>query len=93
MAAGRKIANFARFPHLLIDLEQHAVSAVEHIGRLVPAVGPVQSGQLHDLARALPTPLASRQATAPDEQPPVDWDPQPGTEYARVAVPGEPEVT
>ncbi|MET7395968.1 hypothetical protein ABZS66_20990 [Dactylosporangium sp. NPDC005572] len=69
--AGRKIANFARLPHLLVDLEQHAASAIGHIERLDPAIDLTSSAQLYQLAAALPTLLTSDKATTPDTQLPV----------------------
>lgn len=69
--AGRKIANFARLPQLLVDLEQHAATAIGHIERLDPAIVPAVSARLHELAAALPLPLTSDETPTPDKQVPV----------------------
>ncbi|WP_327042836.1 hypothetical protein OG400_12520 [Micromonospora ureilytica] len=69
--AGRKVANFARLPHLLVDLEQHATSAIGHIERLGPTLDPTASAQLIGLAAALPTPITSGEAPTPEKQFPV----------------------
>jgi hypothetical protein len=69
--AGRKIVDFAQRPHLLVDLEQYAASAIGYIERLNPVIDPAAGTELRQLAAALPTPLTSDQAPTPDQQPPV----------------------
>lgn len=69
--AGRKIANFARLPHLLLDLEARAASAIGYIEQLGSAIDSTASAQLHHIAAALPKPLASDQAPTPEVQLPV----------------------